>query len=118
MASFKENINRICKERGTYLTNVVSKIGLSTSVVTRWNNGSLPKEAVMGLLAKELNCSVKDFFAEEPTEPVAEEQPSNHIEVFDNNLSSDEGDILRIYRSLDRKQQLQFLLDVFKYEET
>ena len=35
--SFKENINRICKEQGTTLTALVKSMGLSTSKVSRWN---------------------------------------------------------------------------------
>lgn len=63
--TFAENLNRICKEKGTTLTAVVQSIGLSTSKVSYWNNGSLPKEEVMVELAKKLECSVMDFFADE-----------------------------------------------------
>ena len=63
--TFRENINRICKERGTTLSAVTRSIGLSSSKVTAWNNGSLPKEDVMLELAHVLGCSVMDFFADE-----------------------------------------------------
>ena len=87
--SFKENFNRICREKGTYPTQIVKKLGLSTSKVSRWNEGSLPKEDVMILLARELGCSVMDFFSDE--DDLHERQPIPKDE--------DEEDILRIYSS-------------------
>ena len=54
--TFKENINRICKEQGTTLTALVKSMGLSTSKVSRWNEGALPKEELMVMLANKLNC--------------------------------------------------------------
>lgn len=45
--TFKDNINRICKNRNTNLTTVVKKLGMSSSKVTAINNGSIPKEDVL-----------------------------------------------------------------------
>ena len=63
--SFKENINRICLERGTNLTAVVKAVKGSSSFATSINNGSLPKEREMVEMAKLLHCSVIDFFMDE-----------------------------------------------------
>lgn len=101
--TFKENINRICKERGTTLTGVVKELGLSTSKVSRWNEGSLPKEDVMLMLAKQLDCSVMDFFADE--EDLA--QPRDE----------DEKDILRVYRTLSRRTKHEFMAMVYDIEK-
>ncbi|GHV48062.1 hypothetical protein FACS189499_06730 [Clostridia bacterium] len=102
--TFKENLNRICRENGTSLTGIVKKLGLSTSKVSRWNEGSLPKEDIMLLLAKELNCSVMDFFAEE--EVAAPPEP----------MDEDEHDILRVYRSLSRRGKHEFMAQVYEFE--
>lgn len=66
--TFQENLNRICKERGTTLTGLIKKMGLSTSKVSRWNEGALPKQEMLTRLAEELGCSVADFFADDPGE--------------------------------------------------
>lgn len=42
--TFKENIHRICREKGTSLTTVVRQVTNSSSLVTAINKGSLPKE--------------------------------------------------------------------------
>lgn len=104
--TFKENINRICKEQGTTLTAVVKGLGLSTSKVSRWNEGALPKEEVMVLLAKELNCSVMDFFADEEDLPHTPSQPQDE----------DEEDILRVYRALSRRNKHEFMSMVYEFE--
>ncbi len=104
--TFRENINRICKERGTTLSAVTRSIGLSSSKVTAWNNGSLPKEDVMLELAHVLGCSVMDFFADE--EDIAP--------VSTQTLNEDEEDILRVYRSLDRRAKHEFMAKVYDFE--
>lgn len=101
--TFRENINRICKERGTTLSAVTRSMGLSSSKVTAWNNGSLPKEEVLLSLAQALNCSVMDFFADE--EDLPETKPANE----------DEEDILRIYRSLPRRAKHEFMAMVYDF---
>ena len=66
--SFKENLQRICKERETSLTRVMLDLGFSSSKATAINNGQLPKEEVLIRLARHLNCHVMDFFMDdEPT---------------------------------------------------
>lgn len=104
MASFKENFNRICREKGTTPTALCKKLGESTSKVSAWNNGSLPKEEMMLRLAQELNCSVMDFFADDISEHTIE--PEN----------DDETDILRIYRLLDRRAKHEFMTMVYEFE--
>lgn len=101
--TFRENINRICKERGTTLSAVTRSMGLSSSKVTAWNNGSLPKEEVLLSLAQALNCSVMDFFADD--EDLPETKPANE----------DEEDILRIYRSLPRRAKHEFMAMVYDF---
>ena len=90
--TFKENINRICAERGTNLTAVITKVKGSSSMTTAINKkGSIPKETDLIALAKELDCSVMDFFA-------------------------DEEDILRIYRGLSRRAKHEFMSMVYEFE--
>ena len=94
--SFKENINRICKEQGTTLTALVKSMGLSTSKVSRWNEGALPKEELM----------VMDFFADEEDLDPAPPNPRDE----------DEEDILRVYRALSRRNKHEFMSMVYEFE--
>ena len=50
--TFRENLNRICKEKGTNLTRVCKEIGISTSKVTAINKGSIPSEEMLIDFAK------------------------------------------------------------------
>lgn len=101
---FGENLNRICKLRGTTPTTVCKELGLSTSKVSAWNNGSIPKEETMLMLAQKLECSVMDFFADEEDlyEPKAKDE--------------DEEDILRVYRGLSRRAKHEFMSMVYDFE--
>ena len=103
--TFAENIKRICIERGTNLTAVVKKVKGSSSFVTAINKGSLPKESELLEFAKELNCSVMDFFADE--EDLARRaEPKNE----------DEEDLLRIYRGLPRRAKHEFMSMAYEFE--
>ena len=104
--TFKENINRLCKERGTTLTQLLKSVGVSSSKVTAINNGSLPKEELMITLAHALGCSVMDFFADE------EDLKADYV-VFDD----DETDIITIYREMPREEKHKFLARMYAYRD-
>lgn len=103
--TFRENLNRICKEKGTNLTRVCKEIGISTSKVTAINKGSIPSEEMLIDFAKYLDCSVMDFFADE-------EDLHNPVKLND----EDEEDILRVYRSLSRRAKHEFMTMVYDFE--
>ena len=99
--TFKENLNRICKERGTKLTPVLKDLGYSTSKATAINNGQIPKEDTLLELAKYLHCSVMDFFADE--EDLA--KPKSDTVFQDDN----EKTLIEGYRSLSKSQQYRLM---------
>lgn len=103
--TFQENINRICAERGTSLTAVIKKVKGSSSMTTAINKkGSIPKETDLIALAKELECSVMDFFADE--EDIPPVKPKDE----------DEADIIRVYRGLSRRAKHEFMSMVYEFE--
>lgn len=108
--TFKENINRICKDRGTTLTQLLKSVGVSSSKVTAINNGSLPKEELMLTLAKTLDCSVMDFFADE--EDLGIKTNADYPL-----LDEDEQDIITIYREMPREEKHKFLVRLYTYRE-
>lgn len=103
--TFRGNLNRICKEKGTNLTNMMRELGISTSKVTAINKGSLPSEKMLLSFAKHLECSVRDFFADE--ENLHEIKPVNE----------DEEDLLRIYRGLPRRAKHEFMSLAYEFED-
>lgn len=102
---FATNFKRICQEKGTNPTRVCIDLGLSTSKVNLWNNGSLPKQEMLVTLAKHLDCSVMDFFADED---------SLNGDFLPND--GDELDLIRIYRALDRRKKHEFMMMAYEFE--
>lgn len=107
--NFADNLKRICTERGTSPTALLKSMGVATSKVAMWNSGSLPKQEMLIRLAKELDCSVMDFFADDDTI----QTPPNIAEPKD----EDESDVLRVYRSLSRRMKHEFMTMVYEFEK-
>ena len=63
--TFKENINRLCRRQNKNLTTLIKNCGFSSSKATAINNGQIPSEDQLVILAKALDCHVMDFFADE-----------------------------------------------------
>lgn len=61
---FYENLDKICRQKNTTPTAVVKTLGLSTSKVTAWKKGSIPKQEIMLLLARQLDTSIDAFFSD------------------------------------------------------
>lgn len=107
---FATNFKRICQEKGTTPTTVCKDLGLSTSKVNMWNNGSLPKQEMLVILANHLGCSVMDFFADE-------ESVLHSTECL-NNLNDDEQEVIRLFRTLSIKDRHKFMAQAYIYEES
>jgi transcriptional regulator with XRE-family HTH domain len=104
---FATNFRRICQEKGTSPTRVCLELGLSTNKVSLWNKGGIPKGDVLIKLAKKLECSVMDFFADEVA-----------LQKTEFALDEDEQDIIRLFRMLDRKQRHEFMSKAYAFEQT
>ncbi len=107
---FAENFKRICTEQGTTPTAVLKEMGVATSKVTMWNNGSLPKQDMLVRLAQFLNCSVMDFFADE-------DEIERQRQYQEDYLNEDEKEIVRIFRSLDRRSKHEFMNTAYDFEK-
>ena len=104
---FATNFKRICTEKGTSPTRVCLDLGLSSNKVNLWNNGGLPKADVLVKLAERLECSVMDFFADE-----------KDLVRVNFELDDDEKDIIRLFRTLSRKEKHEFMSKAYTYEAT
>ena len=103
---FATNLRRICQEKGTSPTKLCIELGLSTNKVSLWNKGGLPKPEILVKLARKLECSVMDFFADE----------EDLIPKTEFALDEDEKDIIRLFRMLDRKQKHEFMSKAYAFE--
>ncbi len=108
---FHENLKRIANAQGTTPTALLKEMGLSTSKISAWNKGALPKQETMVQLAERLGCSVMDFFWSEEDEArlaaAAQVQPEN----------DDEADLLQIYRGLSRREKHEFMTLVYDFNK-
>lgn len=104
--TFAENLKRICKDRGTSTTAVVKQLknGQSSFTTAINKRGSIPNQEELLKLAEILNCSVMDFFVDE--------EDVSSINLKD----EDEEDILRVYRSLSRRNKHEFMSMVYDFE--
>jgi transcriptional regulator with XRE-family HTH domain len=112
--TFATNFKRICEERGTSPTRVCLDLGLSSSKVNLWNNGSLPKADVLIKLARKLECDVLDFF--EGDADMGALRPVTSKTEFA--LDEDEKDIIRLFRTLSRQEKHAFMAQAYEYEKT
>ena len=111
--NFADNLKRICTERGTSPTALLKSMGVATSKVAMWNSGSLPKQEMLIRLAKELDCSVMDFFADDADLAA---QNINKTNADTEPKNEDESDIRRIFRSLSRRAKHEFMSMVYEFE--
>ena len=78
--TFWERIRLLCSEKNTTPTALCKSLGLSTSMVTRWKNGTIPNQTTMDILAESLGVTAHylmwgnttgfdmQYFAESPKE--------------------------------------------------
>lgn len=111
--TFATNFKRICEEKGTSPTRVCLDLGLSSSKVNLWNNGSLPKADVLIKLARKLECDVLDFF-EGDADMDALRPVTSKTEFA---LDEDEKDIIKLFRMLSRKEKHEFMTRIYDYEK-
>lgn len=55
---FYECLENLCRQKQETVSSVVKALGLSTSKVTAWKNGSSPNGIILTKLADYLECSV------------------------------------------------------------
>ena len=104
---FYEQLDYICKQKGTTPTGLLKKLGLSTSKVTAWKKGSIPKAQIIQRLADELGVSTDCFFGGSGTDILSEEE-QELISVFRNLPKSGKRQLLgKAYELLDKKSQCQ-----------
>lgn len=99
---FYERLDYICKKKGTTVTGVAKELKISTSNVTNWKSGVIPKGEIIIRLAELLNVSCDYLLlGKEPT------PKSSMIEVPKPQLTENEQEMLSVFRMLSEREQLK-----------
>ena len=61
---FYEKLQQICHEKKTTPTALLKKLGISTSKVTAWKNGSVPRADTLKTIADALEVPVSYFYGD------------------------------------------------------
>lgn len=88
--NYYENIDNVCKQKGTSISAVLSECGLSKSHGTNWKKGTIPNVDTILKIAEHLNVSTEYLLTGK------EYNPDNKIV-----LSTDEINFLNQYRYLN-----------------
>ena len=81
---FYDKLNALCKEKGTNVSAVARELGFSSSNVTAWKNGRMPKVDKLIQISKYLGVETNYFFdqKEKATEPLPDDLASQRIAFF------------------------------------
>lgn len=61
---FWKNFEKLCTDRGRSPTAVVQELGLSSSAVTAWSRGSVPRNSTLGKIAKYFGVTLDALLAD------------------------------------------------------
>lgn len=86
---FYDQLNRLCKENNTTPTAFITeKLGLSSSKITAWKGGSIPKYGILKKIASFFNVPVSYLFIEDS-------------DINTNRLEEREQDLISLFKQLD-----------------
>ena len=91
---FFERLNQLCEEKGTTPNPLLTPLGISSGTITRWKEGVQPTGKFLIIISDALGCSI-DYLLGRTDNP----QSHTDKEI----LSSDEQDLLEIYRNFNDK---------------
>lgn len=93
---FYERLREICKEKGTTVTNMLTKLGIATGSTGNWKKGQLPKGDVLIKIAKYLDTSVDYILLGE----------------YRSDISKDEKKLIELYRKTPERAKYKVLCDM------
>lgn len=93
---FYERLRDICKERGTTVTNMLSKLGIATGSTGNWKRGSLPNGEILIKIADYLNTSIDYILLGE----------------FRSDMNSDEKQLVELYRLTPDRAKYKVICDM------
>lgn len=107
---FFDNFEKMCESIGTNPTRFTKDVlGLSTSKVTAWKNGSIPKYEILQEIADAFNVSVGELF--DGKKEIAPANNKNDLSNLYKVFSSEEVEFLS---SLSRDEAVRYLDSIRK----
>ena len=111
---FFDNFEKLCDSIGTTPTRFTKDVlGLSTSKVTAWKNGSIPKYETLQAIADVFNVTVGELF-DGKKENVPTDESKNVLSNLYKVFSSEEVDFLS---SLSRDEAVRYLDSIRKLRQ-
>lgn len=125
---FFDNLKILCEKSGTTPYELTIGLGLSRNTSSNWKkNGTIPKEEILIKMADKLNCEVSDFFCacggvvQNGITNIYNTNNGNNNECenisFTADFTTEEKDILSIYRRCNKRQKAELLAKVYGFEE-
>lgn len=125
---FYENVKDLCGLHRTNITQLAKDLGLSTSMPTKWKNGSVPKSDTVKMIADHFGVSTDQLLAPSGASntignvsgsAVLQGNIGEKITVHNGgaSLSDDEAEVLRLYRELPVRQRIEWMRYGYDLEE-
>lgn len=107
---FYQHFEQLCLERGESMDGIVKELGFSGGVVTKWKNGSIPRNSTLKKIADHFGVTVDWLLSDEAVTPSKWDSKKETSEY--GTLSSSEKMILDMWRELDAEGQRKLMLAV------
>ena len=114
---FYENVRDLCAIHRTNITQLAKDLGLSTSMPTKWKNGSVPKSDTVQKIAEHFGVTTDALLASAGTSntignvhgsTVLQGNRAGRISVS-SDLKKEKKELLRIYRALDFRGRIALM---------
>ncbi len=129
---FWDRFYELCTKLNTKPNPLAKEIGISSGVLNKWKNGTIPNGETLCKIANYFNCSV-DYLLGRTNEPAqtanvidgslagsTDIQGSHNSNITVNSselsLSDEEKELLRLFRSFDVRQRIKILNLAFSIE--
>lgn len=124
---FYENVRDLCALHRTNITQLAKDLGLSTSMPTKWKNGSIPKSDTLKMIADHFGVSTDSLLAPSGNSATIGDVSGSAVLLGNHSksinvqngaaLTSEESELIRIYRALDVRARMDLMRLAFEAED-
>ena len=131
---FYENVKELCRENRTNITSLMKELSMSTSMPTKWKSGAKPNIETVQKIADHFGVSV-DYLLRDESSPsfniagnisnaaIMQGNASGNVSISNggsptgNELTDQESEVLRIFRTLDMRKKNTVLTYLYEIED-
>lgn len=125
-ALFYDNVRDLCALHRTTITQLAKDLGWSSSLPTKWKNGAVPKADTVQAIAEHFGVTTDALL--EPSRQsltigdvsgstVLQGNRAGSIHAGGSDLSTEEKELLRVYRALDMRGRIALMQCGFDLED-